>query len=165
MKKFTCFIILFCVFLGACKKPVQYPEIPEIKFVSFETLSQTNGLLAYYFQDGNGDLGLDEADLYPPFDTTSIYYYNFFCDCYEKQNGIFVKIDSTEANGVSKPFCINARFPRLSKLSKESINGELYHKMVPYREESPYDTVKLVFYIVDRALNHSNVEEVIVIRR
>jgi len=167
MKKITCFIILFCVFLGACKKPVQYSEIPEIKFISFEILSQTDGLLTYYFQDGDGDLGLDGTDLYPPFDNTSVYYYNFFCDYFEKQNGVFVKIDSTEVDGVLEPFNLNARFPRLSVLKNESISGEIYHKLKPYRDDAPNasDTVKLVFYIVDRALNHSNVEEVVVIRR
>ena len=167
MKKITCFIILFCVFLGACKKPVQYSEIPEIKFISFEHLSSKNGLLTYYFQDGNGDLGLDETDDKPPFNMDSIYYYNFFCDYYEKQNGVFVKIDSVEVNGVFESFNLNARFPRLSKLSDESINGEIYHTMVPYRDDYPNanDTVKLVFYIVDRALHHSNVDSVVVIRR
>ena len=152
------------MFLGACKKPVQYSKTPEIKFISFEKISQTDGLLTYYFQDGDGDLGLDEADKYSPFDTSSIYYYNFFCDYYEKQHGIFVKIDSVEVNNVMKPYRLHARFPRLSKLSEESINGELYHTMEPYRNDNLFDTVKLVFYIVDRNLNHSNVEEVVVIR-
>jgi len=166
MKKFTCFIILFCIFLAACKKPVQYSEIPEIKFISFEHLSSKDGLLTYYFQDGDGDLGLDETDTDSPFDTTSVYYYNFFCDYYEKQNGIFVKIDSIDVEGKLKPFILNARFPRLSKLSDESINGEIYHKMEPYRvDDSQFDTVKLVFYIVDRALHHSNMDSVVVIRR
>ena len=167
MKKITCFIILLCVLLGACKKPVQYSKIPEIKFISFVQISQTDGLLSYYFQDGNGDLGLDKTDLYPPFDTASVYYYNFFCDYYEKQNGVFVKIDSVDVNGVLEPFNLNARFPLLSVREDESINGEIYHKLEPYRADYPNanDTVKLVFYIVDRALNHSNVEEVIVIRQ
>ena len=177
MKKFTGFIILFCVLFAACKKPVQYSEIPEIKFISFkpyhesqiineDTITFDGGLLTYYFQDGDGDLGLDEADTKPPFNLGSIYYYNFFCDYYEKQNGVFVKIDSTDVNGVLTPFRLNARFPQLSVLENESINGEIYHKMVPYRiDDSPYDTVKLVFYIVDRALHHSNVEEVVVIRQ
>jgi hypothetical protein len=166
MKKFTCFIILICFFLADCKKPVQYSEIPEIKFISFEHLSSKDGLLSYYFQDGDGDLGLDETDDKPPFNMDSIYFYNFFCDYYEKQNGVFVKIDSVEVNGVLEPFSLNARFPRLSVLENESINGEIYHKMEPYRiAESPNDTVKLVFFIVDRALHHSNVDSVVVIRR
>jgi hypothetical protein len=171
MKKFTCFIILICIFLGACKKPVQYSEIPEIKFISYEQHQESYdingeilimdcGTLTYYFQDGDGDLGLDASDLkLPPFNTFP-YSNNFFCDCYEKRNGIFEKIivpDTMQG--------FNGCFPRLSKLSKESINGELYHKMVSYHENSPYDTVKLVFYIVDRALHHSNVEEVVVIRQ
>jgi len=158
MKKIYYIVIVLTVFLFACKRPEKYSDIPEIKFISFEKLNQTDGILVFSFQDGDGDIGLNESDIYPPFDISSIYYYNFFCDCYEKRHGIFEKYvfkDSTVT--------LNARIPRLSNLSEESINGEIYLKMIPYRDRSPYDTVKLTFYIVDRKLNHSNVEEVVVI--
>ena len=158
------FTILFVVFFCACKRPVQYSDIPEIKFISFEILTQTDGLLTFYFQDGDGDIGLNEYEMYPPFDKSSMYHYNFLCDYYEKQNGVFVKIDSIETPNGIRPYHFNARFPRLSNLPEESINGEINLKMVPYRINNQYDTVKLKFYIVDRKLNHSNVEEVVVIR-
>ncbi|MCL2245564.1 MAG: hypothetical protein FWC10_00385 [Lentimicrobiaceae bacterium] len=164
MKKITSFVIATCICFCACKRPVQYSEIPEIKFISFEQLSQTAGLLTLYFQDGDGDLGLDRNDTYPPFDNSSIYFYNFFCDYYEKQNGVFIKIDSTETNIGLTPFNLHARFPRLSSLPEESINGDIFLKLTPYRIKTPFDTIQLKFYIVDRKLNHSNVEEIVVIR-
>jgi len=164
MKKIICLATILCVLFCTCRKPIQYSVIPEIKFISFEKITQNEGILAFYFQDGDGDIGLNDYDMYPPFDTSSIYYYNFFCDYYEKQNGFFIKIDSVETNIGIEPFILNARFPRLSNLPEESINGEIFLKMVPYRDETPYDTIKLKFHIVDRKLNHSNVEEVVVIR-
>ena len=158
-----CLATILCVLFCTCRKPVQYSVIPEIKLIGFEKITQTEGILAFYFQDGDGDIGLNDYDMYPPFDTLSIYYYNFFCDYYEKQNGFFVKIDTIETNIGFEPLILNKRFPRLSNLPEESINGEIFLKM-PYRDETHYDTVKLKFYIVDRKLNHSNVEEVVVIR-
>jgi len=164
VKKILYFGTVICLFLCACPKPVQYSDTPEIKFINFEILNETDGILTYYFQDGKGDIGLDDTFNYPPFDT-GLYYYNFFCDYYEKQNGKFEKIDSVETINGIEPLIFNARIPRLSFLPEESINGEIYHKMVPYRIISNYDTVLLKFFIVDRQLNHSNVEEVVIIRQ
>jgi hypothetical protein len=161
MKKIIYFNFLVFVFLYACKEPVKYPDIPEIKvidFVKYQDDKTPDGLkIVFHFQDGNGDIGLNGADIYPPFDTSSVYYYNFFCDYYEKQNGIFEKI--------KLPSTLNARIPRLSDLPEESIDGEIYLQMPNYyNTTSPYDTIKLEFFIVDRKLNHSNVENVVVIR-
>jgi hypothetical protein len=165
VKKILYIGTLICVLLCACPRPEQYSDIPEIKFINFEILNETDGILTYYFQDGNGDIGLDNTFNYPPFDTASPYYYNFFCDYYEKQNGKFEKIDSIETPNGIRPFSLNARIPRLSFLPEESIHGEIYYKMVPYRDRiSSYDTILLKFFIVDRELHHSNVEEVIVVR-
>jgi len=159
MKKAFYFGIIIVVFLCACRRPVKYSDIPEIKFISFEKLNSEDGILTFYFQDGEGDIGLEAWETKPPFD------YNFFCDYYEKQNGIFEKIDSiVDSQGKTIAYHLNGRIPRLTKLPEESINGEIYLKMVPYREETPFDTIKLSFYIVDRKLNRSNVEEVVVIR-
>ena len=160
MKKNICLLFLMVVFLCACKKPVNYSDIPEIKFISFhkyqDTQIQDGAILTFSFKDGDGDIGLHEWETYPPFDSTSIYYYNFFCDYYEKQKGVFVKID----------FNLNARIPRLSKLQKESIHGEIYLTLPFYYDiTSPYtDTIQLKFNIVDRKLNKSNTETIIIDR-
>ena len=166
MKKMILFIVVFTFFLCACRKPVKYSDIPEIKFISIEKYMDSYGnncaTLTFRFQDGDGDIGLNGTDIYPPFDSTSFYYYNFICDYYEKQNGVFIKIDSTEIDGKMQFFTLNARIPRLSKLPEESINGEIYMDMPFYYDPfSEYDTLKLSFFIVDRKLNHSNTEEII----
>ena len=171
MKKITHLVVILCVLFCACRKPEIYSDIPEIKFISFEKYQEylhgnvlECGELTFYFQDGDGDIGLNDTDNYPPFDTASIYHCNFFCDYYEKRNGVFIKIDSVKTPAGISPFNLNARFPRLSKLPEESINGEIRLKMPFYYDIfSPYDTIKLKFHIVDRKLNQSNVEEVVVV--
>ena len=170
MKKITCFVVIVIVLLCACRKPEKFSDIPEIEFISInryqDTQIQDGAILTFSFQDGNGDIGLNENDTFPPFNSSSIYHYNFFCDYYEKQKGNFVKIDSVVVQGEKIPFNLNARIPRLSYLPEESIHGEIYIKMPFYYDvSSPYnDTIGLRFYIVDRKLNKSNTEEVVVIR-
>jgi len=167
MKKNICFILLFVVFLWSCKKPVQYSDIPEIKYISFEKLNEYEGKLTFNFKDGVGNIGLNNNDTFPPFDSKSPFHYNFFCDYYEKQHGVFVKKDSAKTPQGMIPINFNARIPRLSKLSEESIHGEISIVFSPsyYDKNSPYnDTIQLKFYIMDRKLNASNSEEVIVIR-
>ena len=171
MKKIIGLIIIMGTFLFACKKPVNFSDIPEIKFISFEKYkdnqTEDGAILTFSFKDGDGDIGLHEWETFPPFDSTSVYYYNFFCDYYEKRNGIFTKIDSVEnINGMMLPFNLNARIPRLSKLQKEPIHGDIFITMPYYYDKSsPYkDTIQLKFYIVDRKLNKSNSETIVVMR-
>ena len=165
MKKIICLLIAI-LFLCTCRKIVIYSDIPEIRLVSFGKYEddeiQNGALLIFYFQDGDGDIGLSGTDTYPPFDTASLFYYNFFCDYYEKQDGFFVKIDSIETNKGTEPLVLNARIPRLSSLPEESINGEISLIMLDcYKPFSPYDTFQLKIHIVDRKLNKSNEIEVV----
>jgi hypothetical protein len=165
MKQLFCFGIIAIVFFCACKKIVKYSDIPEIKFISIENYNDTiniygqepiinyGAILAFYFQDGEGDLGLDEQDLKnPPFNAMP-YRNNLFIDIYEKQHGNFVKSDTV----------FDAKFPRLSNIPGESINGEIYHTITNCFDL--YDTIQLQFYIVDRKLNKSNIETANIIKR
>ena len=145
-------ILLVALSLSACKKPEKYSVIPAIEFVSLEAYedaySGTDVCLTFKFQDGDGDIGLDEDDTRPPYDTSSIYYYNCFITYFEKQNGEFVKVEL--------PSTLNMRIPRLSDEAEESISGELYLNLFANNPFSPYDTIRYELFIVDRALHHSN---------
>jgi len=138
------------------KKEV-YPEIPEIVFKSFTTEFDTGlyakrGFLAISFKDGNGDIGLREDQNEPPFDTGSIYYYNFIIDYYEQQNGIFVKLHDTLGPS------FNARIPYLTPNDpNKAIKGIIIDTLI-LNPMPVYDTVKFKFFIYDRALNKSNVD-------
>jgi hypothetical protein len=145
-------LLLVSLLLSACRKQEKYPVIPAIEFVSLEAnddpISGTDVCLTFKFQDGDGDIGLDETDTRPPFDTSSVYYYNCFISYFEKQNGTFVKVEL--------PSTLNMRIPRLSDENEESISGEIYLDLYANNPFSPYDTIRYELYIVDRALHHSN---------
>ena len=104
--------------------------------------------LTIYFQDGDGDIGLDETDRNPVFAVDSPYYYNFFINLYEKQNGEWVELDL--------PTPLHARVPHLSDDVPESIEGKLSITTFINNPYSTYDTVRLTCWLVDRALHHSD---------
>ncbi len=157
-------LITGMILLSSCMKKEVFPDIPEIAFQSFITQFDTGiyakrGFLTISFKDGNGDIGLWPNQKEPPFDTGSIYYYNYIIDYYEKQNGIFVKVD------LNPPY--NARIPFLTpddpnKAIKGIIVDTLTLNPMPL-----HDTVKFKFFIYDRALNKSNVDSTppIILRR
>jgi hypothetical protein len=150
--------------LTACMKKEVYPDIPQIAYQGFTLEFDSSqyarrGFLTISFKDGNGDIGLRPNQKEPPFDTGSIFYYNYIIDYYEKQNGTFVKIDLEPS--------YNARIPYLTpndpnKAIKGIIVDTLILNPVPV-----YDTVKFKFYIYDRAVNKSNVDSTppIILRR
>lgn len=154
MKKSGIFLVLLLLtlLLMGCRKEEKFSDVPFIEFVSLEPntigMSGTDVILTIKFQDGNGDIGLDESDIYSPFDTSSVYYYNCFVSYFEKQNGEFVEVEL--------PSTLNMRIPRLSDEDSESISGELYLELFANNPFSPYDTIRYELFIVDRALNHSN---------
>jgi hypothetical protein len=155
MKKLL-LLVSILIFLTCCTPEEKYPIIPRLEYMSLDKIANDLGYdykanLTFYFEDGDGDIGLDDTseDLQPPFDTSSEYHYNFFIDYYEKQNGEFVKIDL--------PAEQHARIPRLSNSTPESIDGTISVEIFINNVTSVHDTVKFEFYIVDRALHHSNV--------
>ena len=145
----------FAFLFSSCMKKEVFPDIPQIAFQGFTTQFDTGiyakrGFLAISFKDGNGDIGLRPNQKEPPFDTGSIYYYNYIIDYYEKQNGVFIKV------ALDPPY--NARIPYLTpddpnKAIKGIIVDTLLLNPMPV-----YDTVKFKFFIYDRALNKSNVD-------
>lgn len=155
MKRLLAIIVLALV-LGACQKPEKFPVEPHIEFVSLEKIDNGTGIdqrakLTIHFQDGDGDIGLNESDVESPFDTSSVYYFNFFIDYYKKIDGNFQRIDF---DGVS----FNQRIPRLSNSVPESIEGDISINLDinSYDMTTQYDTILFKCHIVDRALNVSN---------
>jgi hypothetical protein len=150
--------------LSSCMKKETYPDIPQIAYQSFITQFDTGiyakrGFLTISFKDGNGDIGLRTDQTGPPFDSGSIYYYNYIIDYYEKQNGTFVKVDLDPS--------YNARIPYLTPTDlNKAIKGIIVDTLL-LNPLPVYDTVKFKFYIYDRALNKSNVDSTppIILRR
>lgn len=154
MRRVCCFMaFLLLLFVATCCRPQEkYPVEPAIEFVSLEAIADEENdkdvRLTFKFQDGDGDIGLNETDLYFPFDTGSVFYYNCFISYFEKQNGEFVEVEL--------PMTLNMRIPRLSEQSEESIEGEIYLDLYAKNPFSRYDTIRYELFIVDRKLNYSN---------
>ncbi|MBQ4356282.1 MAG: hypothetical protein II757_06445 [Bacteroidales bacterium] len=147
--------LLAILLLAACKQE-KFPPEPSISFVSLEKIDNGMGYddkatLTIHFEDGDGDIGLNVTDTDSPYDTSSVYYYNWFIDYYKKIDGEFQKI---EFEGVT----FNQRIPRLSNSVPESIEGNLFIDLNinDYNPATATDTILFKCRIVDRALHESN---------
>ena len=153
-KWFTAFLIGGLLFT-ACKKREQYSNIPEISYKSFEKIPNSTNVddkafLTISFTDGDGDIGLKSEDTLPPYNVGGNYYYNYFIDYYELQGDSFVKIDLPISNNSRIPFVE----PNLAELG---VRGEIEIELYINNIMSNADSIRYELYILDRALNKSNV--------
>ena len=159
MKNFSNILLILFFINGiftTCEKPKTYPETPQIKFESF-TIKDTidlldnlikSGKLVFSFIDGDGDIGLMESDTLPPYDTSGIYYHNLFLTMHEKIDGEFQE--------VILAFPLNYRVPyAVPEGQNKTLKGEIKIDLT-YNLPVPYDTIRYIFFLVDRALHHSN---------
>jgi len=155
------FTILFIsVTLASCEKPEEYSSIPEIKYVKTDVYTGTDQLgnisdileVQFSFVDGDGDLGLSQADTNGIFAPGGDYYYNLRFQIYEKVNGEFILNEAEKQN---------FRFQNISKqqTSNKVLKGDMITKLYLSKENNYSDTLKVSFFIYDRALNKSNIEE------
>jgi len=148
---------LILVLLGSCLKEKEFPPEPFIEFKSFTKVFippdtiPAELILSIRFTDGDGDIGLSEADSLPPY--VDPYNNNFFIDLVKLVNG------QPEITEIS----YNSRIPLLDENpGKKPMEGVLkftfdqneYQNM---RKFLLNDTIAFDVSIVDRALNHSNV--------
>jgi hypothetical protein len=147
-------IILAVLGLGSCRKIEQLPPIPHIEFTSFAIFDTIDilgnnakgGRLKFYFEDGDGDLGLK-----PPSqdqtDTT-----NLFFTLYRKTGGTMVP---APVNDPLEPS--SYRIPYLERLGQNKILKGTISVTFLYLFYSRTDTIRYDFYIKDRASHESNI--------
>ena len=150
---FALFIGVFSVIFSGCMKKQNYSDIPQISLVGMELLVDTaqivrTGILTISYQDGNGDIGLNAADTFPPYQKGGQYYYNYVINYFEKQNGVFQQVD------LIIPFSL--RIPVLTPNDpNKPVKGYITDSITLYPPPL-HDTIKFEAYIYDRALNKSN---------
>ncbi len=155
VKYSTVCILGLMLFLVSCSKDPVYPVEPSIAFTSFTKIQNNTGkdqkgILKISFTDGDGDIGLNQDDTQPPYDTASVYFYNMFITYYEKQHGIYVP--------VTLPISNNARVPQVPPATKGlPLQGDIEIELYINNPATTFDTIKYDAYIVDRALHVSNV--------
>ena len=148
------FLFIITLFiLDSCRKIEQLPPVPHIEFTSFtvfDTLdilgnNSKGGKLKFYFEDGDGDLGL-AAPTGTQTDST-----NLFFTLYRKTGGVMVPAPD---NDPLKPSAY--RIPYMVRLGQNKILKGTISVTFLYLFYSPTDTIRYDFYIKDRALNESN---------
>ncbi len=100
-----------------------------------------------YFTDGNGDVGLNNDQLNPPFDLGSPYYYNLWVKYYERTDSGWTEVNT------ALPY--SARLPNLTPNGQnKTLEATIEYDLDPSQAIS--DSVKFSFILLDRALNLSN---------
>lgn len=168
MRKLYLIVLLSLVLVVvSCQKPVEYPIEPRIEYQGFTYIFNADstftgeGIVAFSYTDGDGDLGLDESDTLPPFGLSDAHYYNMVIDYLKCVNGEFVKTPLLSWNAQTQSFdtvSFNARFHRLrDNDDPKAISGTMEYTLPVQNPLSPDDTIKFEIRILDRALHESNV--------
>ena len=154
--KYLVIAAFISLFIGSCGKIEKLPPEPAIKFTSFQVFDTTDilgnnykgGRLKFYFEDGDGDVGLKTPDGSQN-DTTDL-----FLTLFRKRGGIMDTI--TDKNDPLLPYS-SYRIPYMERTGVNKILKGYISVTFLYLTYSPGDTIKYDFYIKDRALNESNV--------
>lgn len=159
-------IIIFLIGIGSCKKVEKFPITPYIEYRGFEMLFNPDlgiydrGVLSFYFQDGDGDIGLNSGDTAPPYNADSEYHYNLIINYLEMQNGVITEVPILWYNPVTQQYdtlTMSARIPNLTPSGiNKAISGEIYDTLFIYNFNSEFDTIMIEAFIYDRALHPSN---------
>lgn len=141
----------------ACRKIEQLPPEPRIEFRNFAVFDTTDilgnlckgGRLTFYFEDGDGNLGLPTPDG-TEYDTT-----NLFLKLFRKLDGIMTEVPDDD---ILKPS--DYRIPYMERTGQNKIlkgTISITFLYLFYLPEST-DTVRYDFYLKDRENNMSNTE-------
>jgi hypothetical protein len=157
---------MLLVATASCRKVKKFSDIPRIEYRSFTRIYNPDldlydrGVLHFYFEDGDGDIGLNNGDTLPPYNQSSEYYYNLIITYFEMQNGELKEVPITWYNPETEQYdtlTLSARIPNLTPQGiNKAISGEIQDTLFIYNFNSNYDTIKFDAHIFDRALNVSN---------
>jgi len=152
--------VILILTMFSCDKPKTYSPIPEITHKSTDFIIGKDTLdnevykitVRFSFVDGDGDLGLSPSDTLGDFAPGKEFYYNLKFSFYEKKEGVF------EINNKIKPYY---RFQSISKTqtTNKVLKGDMLVEIELSTLSNYSDSSKFEFFINDRALNQSNIEE------
>lgn len=155
--KYLVLISTVLIILGSCRKIVHLPAVPHIEFTNFQIFDTTDilgnktkgGRLKFYFEDGDGDLGLNT-----PSGNQSDTAKNVYLTLFKKTDGNM--LPATEIDPLlPSPYY---RIPFMERLGQNKIlKGTISVTFLYlYYSIEKNDTIRYDLYIQDRALNESN---------
>jgi hypothetical protein len=140
---------------GSCTRIQQLPPEPFIEFRNFTVFDTTDilgndckgGRLKFYFEDGDGNLGLESPEE-TGLDTT-----NLFFTLYRKTDGVMTQVPEDDP---LKPS--SYRIPFMEREGQNKILKGIISVTFTYLfyEVQNKDTIMYDFYLKDRAENFSN---------
>ena len=156
--KITALTVFLAFFLTGCFKGEEYPNEPIIS--NPEVL--VNGeiaIVSFDFTDGDGDIGLSDAQQEPPYDSTSYFHFNLYLEYFEKDDDLGW-VPGKSLSGDTIVFT-NRLEPIEFAGKAKGIKGVMEVEMSPFNNplSSDADTIKYRITLIDRALNISNVLE------
>lgn len=175
IKYTSIYFLLVLSFLSACKTKEIYSTVPVIEYKSSVFLRGNDGtdsimILTFTFKDGDGDIGLNQQDTFPPFQpnrnrynkAANPFYYNLHIDYFEKDNNVFSQvIKELEPDSIPPVYDTLKYVYRIENITPEgrhkAIRGDIEVKIAPSPHFDAKDTVVYQFYVYDRNLNKSNV--------
>ncbi len=148
-------LIIIALGIGSCRPIEKLPAEPTIEYRSFKLFDTVDllgnpgkgGRLNFYFEDGDGDLGLSQPQ---PGDTDTV---NLFFQLFRKVNGTIEPAGPTDLLRPS-----NYRIPFMDRQGQNKILRGTIDVTFVYLFYSSSDTLLYEFYIKDRAGNESNHE-------
>ncbi len=150
-------LISAAAMFSSCRKIQQLPAEPEIEFASFTVLDTVDilqndckaGKLKFYFQDGDGDLGIEVAESGEA-DTT-----NLFFTLFRKTAGVMIEVPEDDP---LKPS--SYRIPYMERTGQNKIlKGHIVVTLLYlFYDTTDTDTLRYDFRIKDRADHYSNEE-------
>jgi hypothetical protein len=149
-------LAIFILLLPSCFDNPNYPDEPVLTYKEF-VIEGDSADLSFEFTDGNGDIGLGESELSPPYNQGSYYYYNLYVQYYEK-DGALGWVPGLDANGDSIIFKYRLK-PILEGGKEKALKGTISVSIEPifYNPTSPNsDTIRYRMQLIDKALNRSD---------
>jgi hypothetical protein len=164
MKKLTTFSFTALLLFYSCAKTEIVSPVPHITFESFELFNAYDSLLGnnikmgelkFKFIDGDADIGIKTSvDSTKP----NTYNYNIFLYPYQKVNGSYLKIDFDTSITASPPFYRISYDSKLGRVGQDKVIKGTIKLDIPYYVTPSYDTIRYLFYILDRSMNKSNTD-------
>lgn len=161
MKKyFSIAFLLIIISIASCKKIEKLPDEPRVEFRSFSVFDSTDmlgnqvkaGKLTFYFEDGDGDLGL------PVPDNTSSDTTNLFLTLFRKTDGIF-----NEAASSDPLYPSSYRIPYMETPGQNKILRGTIDVTMMYFFYNKTDTLYYDFWVEDRQGHLSNTDSTCVV--
>lgn len=166
------FALLAFMAIGGCKKSEFFPIIPAIEFKDYYFTQDpdlpTDTLLGLIFSytDGDGDIGLNQGDTFPPFKSQigpndvqlNPYFYNLKIEYLTQiEDGSFVPVIIPNRTDSLRYL---ARVQNITPDGKhKAIRGTIDWQILPPNYDGLSRTLKVRIQILDRALHESNIIE------